>query len=544
MIRLRGLSLILAILLGIHVFALASIPVNASEALSKPITIRTIYVDNQNVFNPEIEKESGFAYRLTNALHIRTRERVVKEYLLFKTGDTLSVQLIEESERILRAKRNLQDAEITYQVDGLNADIYVKTLDTWSLKPKVSYKHKGNVSKTEFGIQEDNLLGLGIRASLSYRNDGERESKVLKLRDDNVFGNWHTAAITYIDSTDGNEQYAGFFKPFYALNVKRSYGIEYGHTDKETTLYEQGDELYRYRSNSQFSNLFWGYSSGLKNNNVLRHTFGLFSETKDYEAISAYINLEYNVLQHQFLPNNYQSTYPYYAIDYLQNSYRKTINFERIGRTEDIYMGFKAGFKIGYGDERWGNDESRWYTHAYAQKTYALGENQLLFLSANMDGRLSDKGSQNLLATAGFKYYHAQTNYFKGYLDMYSHTAINTDENDTLYLDADSGLRGYPLHYISGQHLQKITLEQRYYSDSYLWRIFHVGATAFFDAGRITGASDPTQDGIYKDFGLGLRLSNNRSSKGDVIHIDLAYPMDAQEADKGWTLSIESKATF
>src|SRR6266516_6486260 len=57
----------------------------------------------QNIFDLADPSENYLLYRLANILHIVTREKPVRDTLLFKSGEKLSVRLIEESERQLRA---------------------------------------------------------------------------------------------------------------------------------------------------------------------------------------------------------------------------------------------------------------------------------------------------------------------------------------------------------------------------------------------------------------------------------------------------------
>ena len=55
----------------------------------------------------------------------------------------------------------------------------------------------------------------------------------------------------------------------------------------------------------------------------------------------------------------------------------------------------------------------------------------------------------------------------------------NPDVNDTLLLGGDNGLRGYPLRYQSGTRRALFTVEERFYTDIYLWRLFRIGGAAF-----------------------------------------------------------------
>ena len=115
-----------------------------------------------------------------------------------------------------------------------------------------------------------------------------------------------------------------------------------------------------------------------------------------------------------------------------------------------------------------------------------------------------------------------------------------------LLLGGDNGLRGYPLRYQAGTARALLTLEQRYYTKWYPFRLFHVGAAAFFDMGRTWG-TDVTgleSDGLLKDVGIGLRLGSSRSSFGNVMHIDLAFPLDGGDDIDSVQLLVQTKASF
>ncbi len=68
----------------------------------------------------------------------------------------------------------------------------------------------------------------------------------------------------------------------------------------------------------------------------------------------------------------------------------------------------------------------------------------------------------------------------------------------------------------------------------------------FFDAGRTWGTdvTGATSDGLLKDVGLGVRLGSSRSAFGNVIHIDLAFPLDGGDDIDSVQFVIETKARF
>jgi hemolysin activation/secretion protein len=95
-------------------------------------------------------------------------------------------------------------------------------------------------------------------------------------------------------------------------------------------------------------------------------------------------------------------------------------------------------------------------------------------------------------------------------------------------LGGDNGLRGYPLRFESGTSRALFTVEQRVFTDWYPFRLARVGAAVFADVGRtwgrgVIGNSDP---GLLKDVGFGLRFGNTRTGLGNVLHIDVAFPLD------------------
>jgi hemolysin activation/secretion protein len=122
--------------------------------------------------------------------------------------------------------------------------------------------------------------------------------------------------------------------------------------------------------------------------------------------------------------------------------------------------------------------------------------------------------------------------------------ALNPDSQ--LLIGDDSGLRGYPLRYESGTSRGLLTLEQRFYTDWYPFRLARFGAAVFGDVGRpwgsgVIGNSDP---GTLSDLGFGLRFGNTRSGLGNVLHIDVAFPLQGDRDINKAQLLVETKASY
>ena len=100
-----------------------------------------------------------------------------------------------------------------------------------------------------------------------------------------------------------------------------------------------------------------------------------------------------------------------------------------------------------------------------------------------------------------------------------------------MLLGGDTGLRGYPLRYQDGTAKALFTVEQRYFTDWYPFRLWRIGGAIFFDAGRTWGQPELAQPslGTLKDAGFGLRIGNARTALGNVIHVDVAFPFETAD---------------
>ena len=90
------------------------------------------------------------------------------------------------------------------------------------------------------------------------------------------------------------------------------------------------------------------------------------------------------------------------------------------------------------------------------------------------------------------------------------------------------------------------TIEERWFSNWYPFRLFRVGAAAFFDMGRTWGRAPlgAPSLGLLKDAGFGLRLGNARTAFGNVIHVDLAFPLDGGSGIRRVQFLVQTEQQF
>jgi hypothetical protein len=330
--------------------------------------IGEIRVVPQDIFDLTDPAENNWLFRLANKLHIQTRPEVIRRLLLFKTGDPVSVQAIEETERLLRAKHYLYEVSIQpiSHRDGV-ADIEVKTRDTWSLDLGIGLSREGGENKGRVAIKEDNLLGTGITLGIGYTSDVDRRGTEFNISDTNLFGTYGVAAYSYADYDDGSSQSFTLQRPFYALDARWAAGISAAENDQVTSQYNAGDVIAEYRVRSKTSEAFGGWSPGLIAGWTTRYSAGVFHNDSDYE-------LEPDKPPPVRLPSDLTLAGPFLRFELIEDAFRTDVNLNLIGRVEDFAMGVQTRLQVGRALTEWGSTRDSWlYSLSLSNVRYHAG---------------------------------------------------------------------------------------------------------------------------------------------------------------------------
>jgi len=130
--------------------------------------VRHISFTRHDVF-PQTEGKPFF-YKWANALHPVTRKSVVRNELLFGSGDRYDRELTEETERRLRRLAYLGDARIlTFPVSEDSVDLEVVTQDQWSTLVALIANSGGGRTELGASIEEYNFGSMLIRVGTRNR---------------------------------------------------------------------------------------------------------------------------------------------------------------------------------------------------------------------------------------------------------------------------------------------------------------------------------------------------------------------------------------
>ena len=495
--------------------------------------IGKITIENDQIFNLDDPRENKSLYRVANRWHARTRAGVIRSQLLFATGEPYRHRLLEETERNLRQLRFLREPRIRPVAwhDGV-VDILVETHDVWTLQVGPSFGRSGGKNDTSIEVNDSNIFGFGKTLIAGASHGIDRNSTYFEWRDPAVWGSRWTDSIRLANNSDGRDRRVQVFRPFYALDVRYGGGFMLEDSLGEDTRYRLGTEYDRYQHAMRVFDGFAGWSRGLQGGHVLRLASGWRSERNTFTPLFAGTPSVPITLAP--IPTDRNLDYPYVRVDWLTDEYRTTRNKDLIARTEDLAFGLNASLQLGLAEPAFGADRRAWVYTLGASYGTKIGDNQQLYAIAAFAGRAEQRGAVDVRSSADLAWYWRTSRRTLTHVRVSGSFGHALDLDHYYSLGGDNGLRGYPLRYQLGESLAQFKIEERVYTDWSLWRLFNIGGAAFFDAGRTYG-NNPIgvpQLGWLRDVGIGLRLGNDRSSLGNVIHIDVATPLDGQDLSR------------
>jgi hypothetical protein len=502
--------------------------------------IGSIRFDSHDLFDVEGHDENTALSRLGNRLHLETRTSTIRDQLLFRSGDPYRANLLEESARILRETRYLRDALVRPVAfhDGV-VDIEVTTQDVWTFNPGISFGRKGGKNTSGFEVEELNFLGTGTQLGLGFKSGLDRDSKYLSYSDRQLGSTWWSLSTLYSDNSDGRLGALSIGKPFYSLGSTLAGGAALLDDRRIDARYDMGRPIDRFETHEKNATLYWGKSAGLVDGWARRYTAGVTFDEHTFGTAPGFD-------APQLLPADRKLVYPWIGVEWVEDAFETARNRDQIERTEDYSLGWHARAQLGFASGRFGSDRDAILFSSGLSKGVSLSERQSLFFGVDARGRLEDGAIAGDLLQADAHYYFRQSPRRLLFLNLSVAASSNPDPDRQLLLGGDNGLRGYPLRYQAGKGSWLFTAEQRFFSDWYPFQLFNVGGAVFYDMGKTWGRDpmgSPSQ-GLLRDIGFGLRLGSSRSSRGNVLHIDVAYPLDGGSGARDIQYLIDTKKSF
>ena len=501
-----------------------------------------ISVVTENIFDTSDPREDKLLFRWANALHVRTRPAVIERALLFKTGDPISVRVLDETERLLRANRFLYDVRFrVVAVDEGVADIEVTTRDTWTLDPGISLSRSGGANNTAIQLREHNLLGTGIALGIGRSRNVDRSSDEFQVHGDRVFGSPLSVGYRHASYSDGHFDAISVVQPFRGLDGRRAAGFSASDEDRIDAIYNSGEIVGRYRHRLQRAEAFGAWSPGLVDGWVQRYAIGLAVRDEAF-------GLEPRLVGPPRLPPSEKLRMPFVRYELIEDRYQKEVNRNLVGRPEFFALGLNATLQLGWASTKLGSTRDTLVYGASVSRGLEPRAGLTVVAAGHLSGQFELGEGQVRRQRLGFhaQAYLPQSPRWLFYAALSADAVTRPEPHDELLLGGENGLRGYPLRYQSGTQRVLLTLEERTYTNLHLWQLFRIGGAAFFDVGRAWGGDNvnAANPGWLANAGVGLRIVSTRAAFNHVLHVDLAFPLNTTPGMDRLQVGVRTRTSF
>jgi hypothetical protein len=515
-----------------------------TSPIDDDIPIDSIAINIHPVFDENNPEENNWIFRLVNKLHIDTHKRVIEQDLQFKAGDKIDEKILAESERLLRTRRYLNSASVTNSTDcNHKKTVNVDVREVWTLVPEITYSHTGGNSNYGFGLHDSNFLGLGKSVNITHSVTTERTSDLVEYYDPNIGLGDATFATQYANNSDGKQQSFALIKPFTTLDTDWAAGISHESLTEEDTLYRAGKEVDRFARDNANQTIFYGRKLSIGNKDSIHRLSIGYSQWEDkFSSVGVAPKVS------SLVPDGRQYNYPWIEYAHIYDGFIEAKNIQQINRIEDINLGAQVRVRLGYTASRYElNDKNLMFETEYSQGLQ-LSSKQLLLGNITATGFDDGKHIYNTLINMEASYHWQNMQRGQFYLAIKNQKGTHLFDDLPLELGGETGLRGYPIRYVAGEHLQLVTVEQRYFGEKEWLSLFHLGAAIFYDQGRVFGASAIPQYNQHwlRDVGIGLRISGTRNGNMEegahnILHIDVASPLDGSNdiAKVQWLVKVK-----
>jgi hypothetical protein len=482
-------------------------PYNAFEG--KPI--RNINIVTLDPFrysaNDTIMGHQTALTKTGNAIHIKTRDFTIHNYLLIRKNQPFNSILVKESERLIRSQNFVNEVSFfVASAGGANdsVDINIRELDKWSIIPVGSVSGSGyNV-----GLTDKNFLGNGHEFRNYFRRNNTTGINYFSTNYfiPNIRNTYVQAILHYeLDGYKYFNRYLAVDRPFFSPVAKWAAGVSLASRFKKDSL-EYSDTAY-IPLDLKFNTLdIWAGKA-----------IQIFKNNTDQDYITnlilavRYLRIRYSEKPSELHdPTNIYSGEDFYlgeigisARKYVQDKY-----IFKYGVIEDVPVGkvyeLTGGYQVKANSRR-----------LYLGMRYSFGRyHEWGYLSSNIEYGtfFNSSHAEQGAFTAGINYFTGLFEIgrwkFRQFVKPRVTIGLNRFSYDSLTLKEGYGLDGFNSTALSGNSRILLSLQTQSYAP---WDFigFHFGPFFTYSFGML---GDPETgfrtSKVYSQIGLGVLIKN------------------------------------
>lgn len=449
-----------------------------------------------------------------NRAHVKTRQWILKNYMLVKKGDKVNPGILSDNERVMRELPGISDARFVLvedEVDEKTVNLIVITRDIFPIGITASASSFNNFS---FGLWNYNTLGLNFDfgGSLLYDSDYKpSEGFEIKTGFRNLRGSFIGGELSYIRAFLTNSLRMQLSRKFLSPLTKYGGEIQLGWITDGYKLQGE-DTLIQGVYNANFQDIWLGRSFLLGSQKSRQNIILSARYEREKFFQRPFVSADSNI--------DFQNSNIYLGkIAFSNLNYYKSTMIRAFEISEDIPYGVGAGITFGYMD-------SEYLGRAYFGASFSAAKyfQKLGYLSGNIlaGGFYKDGSVSQGLFETGLFYYTPLTKInlysMRNFIQLDYKQAITKDvEGNVNFGDKMSNLKQDNLN---GNSTLVINYELVLFSPWYLYG-FRFAPYLFADLGLISQSRNVFYKGsFYSAPGIGLRIGNESMAfKSAVIGI-------------------------
>ncbi len=475
--------------------------------------IRKIEIIKLDVFGPGLNDSGSttlnWIQKAGNSSHIKTRNFIIKNNLLFSEGDTIDPTLLIDNERLFRDLDYIKDATIQIaEVPGDNdwVDILVITKDVYSIG---FYIDLWDLNSGSLEIYENNLAGIGHKIQGRWIIDAVESPPTgyaFNYRVNNIGNTFIKSELQYFKAFDTERLEIKANRPFFSYNTKWAGHVSFSQTSTLKDIKKIDTTLTNVRLNYAtqdywFSRSFLINTKNIKYANRTRLVLGArYINNKFYKGpeVSERYNFDFHDNQ-IFLGSIAFSRQKYYTSNLIY----------AFGKTEDIPVGVLTQIDIGF-------EKDEFFNRPYAGLILANGLYSSKLGYLNFRTELGGLYYDNKIEQGIFKFnakiisnlHYYKHLKFREFLSINYTRGINRFPDEKVYFNSKNDIWGFASDELYGLKRLSFNSELVAFTNLYLYNF----RFAFFGFGDI-GFIGPENQSIFKNklysgIGLGVRVRN------------------------------------
>lgn len=437
-----------------------------------------------------------------NKFHVSTKKQIIKENILFESGDKVDPFKLADNERILRQFRTIRDAKIYLSPsteDPEVVDVIVVTQDVISIGAALSATTPDNFT---IDLYDRNILGFARDLQLTYdfdehENPQKKHGYGIRYRVPNFWGTFINGDFLY-ENYFYREQLGMFLsRDFFTPEIKYGGGVTLAKINSIYTPLLAPDVDIPY--SNDLMEVWLGRSYQFKKRtNFLVQALWQRNNFTERPFISENVN--------RFFTNN-----NLYLLNFaiLKRTYSKTRLIRGFGRTEDLTKGYLFSFTYGL-------DDNEFYKRDYTELEVSFANyfsNWGYFYLSNTLGifrALENKSYEDGILKSQLKYFSPLMKYSKSFFRQFLELSYSKgiDLKTDTYLLVDNNFNNENIVRPVGNEKISLNTESVFFTPWY----FYGCKFSLYNNNNFSWLGSQTnllkKNNFFSSFSIGLRLLN------------------------------------